>query len=56
METNPRMIGHAVFQGESDFPQQIPINNQNDHVYFKGWKKMFSLKIFLIKLTDNLPK
>ena len=56
METNPRMIEHAVFQGESYFLQQIQINNQNDRVYFKGWREMFPIKTFLIKLTDNPSK
>ena len=31
-ETNPGMIERAVFQDESDFPLQIPINSQNDRV------------------------
>ena len=31
-ETNPRMIERAVYQDESDFPLQIPINSQNDCV------------------------
>ena len=30
---NPRMIERAVFQDESDFPLQIPLNCQNDRVY-----------------------
>ena len=36
---NPRMIERAVFQDESDFPLQVPLNNQNDRVYYKGTKK-----------------
>ena len=32
------MIEHAVFQDESDFPLEIPMNNQNNRVYFKGKK------------------
>lgn len=36
---NPRMIERAVFQDESDFPLEIPINRQNNRVYFKGQKK-----------------
>ena len=32
-QKNPRMIERAVFQDESDFPLQIPLNNQNDRVY-----------------------
>ena len=32
------MIERAVFQDESDFPLQIPLNNQNNCVYFKGQK------------------
>ena len=32
LETNPGMIERAVFQDESDFPLQIPINSQNDRV------------------------
>ena len=31
-ETNPRMIERAVYQDESDFPLQIPMNSQNDCV------------------------
>ena len=29
----------SVFQDESDFPLQVPINSQNDHVCFKDQKK-----------------
>ena len=36
---NPRMIERAVFQDESDFPLQVPLNSQNDRVYYKGKKK-----------------
>ena len=43
-ETNPRMVQHAVFKDERDFPLQIPINNQNDRVCFKGQKKVVSHK------------
>ena len=32
------MIERAVFQDESPFPLQIPINKQNNRVYFKGKK------------------
>jgi len=35
---NPRMIERAVFQDESDFPLEIPLNSQNDIVNFKGQK------------------
>lgn len=35
---NPRMIERAVFQDECDFPLQVPLNNQNNRVYFKGTK------------------
>ena len=38
-ETNLPMIEHGVFQDESDFTLQIPINSENEHVYFKGRKK-----------------
>jgi len=38
-EKKPRMIERAVFQDESDFPLQIPINCQNNRVYYKGQKK-----------------
>ena len=50
------MIEHAVFQDESDFPLQIPINSQNDSVYFKDQKKDVPEKNFPIKLIGNLPK
>jgi len=36
---NPCMIKRAVFQDESDFPLEIPLNSQNDRVYFKGQKE-----------------
>ena len=36
---NPRMIERAVFQDESEFPLEIPINHQNNRVYYKGKKK-----------------
>ena len=35
---NPRMVERAVFQDESDFPLQIPINKQNNRIYFRGKK------------------
>ncbi|XP_066910471.1 uncharacterized protein [Clytia hemisphaerica] len=38
-KSNPRMIERAVFQDESDFPLQVPLNTQNDRVYSKGLKK-----------------
>lgn len=38
-KNNPRMIERAVFQDESDFPLQIPLNSQNDRVYHKGKKQ-----------------
>ena len=38
-EANPPLIEHAVFQDESDFPLQIPVNSRNDRVYFKDQKK-----------------
>ena len=38
-QTNPRMIERAVFQDESDFPLQVPLNIQNNRVYYKGKKK-----------------
>ena len=38
-KSNPRMIERAVFQDESDFPLQVPLNAQNDRVYSKGLKK-----------------
>ena len=38
-KSNSRMIERAVFQDESNFPLQVPLNSQNDRVYFKGQKK-----------------
>ena len=38
-QTNPRMIERAVFQDEGDFPLQVPLNIQNNRVYYKGKKK-----------------
>ena len=38
-KSNPRLIERAVFQDESDFPLQVPLNTQNDQVYSKGLKK-----------------
>ena len=43
-EANPRIIEHAVFRDESDFPLQIPINSQNGRVCFKGQKKIVADK------------
>ena len=37
--TTKRKIERAVFQDESNFPLQTPINRQNNRVYFKGKKK-----------------
>ena len=36
---NPRMIERAIFQDESDFPLQVPLNSQHDRGYHKGKKK-----------------
>ena len=36
-ETN--LAERAVFQDESDFPLQIPINSRSDHIHFKDQKK-----------------
>jgi len=38
-QKNPRMIERAVFQDESDFRLQVPLNIQNNRVYYKGKKK-----------------
>ena len=36
---NPCMVERAVFQYECDFPLQVPLNNQNNQMYYKGKKK-----------------
>lgn len=36
---NLRITECAVFQNKSGFPLQIPMNDQNDRVYFKETKK-----------------
>ena len=36
---NPCMVERAVFQYECDFPLQVPLNNRNNRVYYKGKKK-----------------
>lgn len=38
-ESNPRLIEKCAFQDEKDFPLEVPLNPQNDRVYFKGDKK-----------------
>lgn len=43
-EKNLQMMERTVIQDESGFPSQIPINSQNDRVYFKGQKKDISKK------------
>ena len=49
-ETKPPLIEHAVFQDESDFPLQIPVNSQNGRVCFKDQKKdVHSLKSVQIR-------
>ena len=35
---NPRMIERCVWQDEKDFTVDVPVNNQNDRVYYKGKK------------------
>ena len=35
---NPRMIEKCVWQDEKDFPLDVPVNTQNDRVYYKGKK------------------
>ena len=42
--TNPRKIERVVFQDEKDFPLEIPLNAQNNRVYFKGKKSDVPLK------------
>lgn len=37
-EKNQRFIEKAVWQDEKDFPLDIPVNTQNDRVYYKGKK------------------
>jgi transposase len=37
-EQNPRMVERAVFQDESPFTLEVPVNSQNNRVYFKGDK------------------
>ncbi|XP_066927411.1 uncharacterized protein [Clytia hemisphaerica] len=38
-ERNPRLIEKCAFQDEKDFSLEVPLNHQNDRVYFKGGKK-----------------
>ena len=38
-ERNPRLVEKCVFQDEKDFPLEVPLNHQNDRVYFQGDKK-----------------
>ena len=33
------MIERAIIQDECDFPLQVPLNNQNNRVYYKGNKR-----------------
>ena len=37
-EQNPCMVERAVFQDESPFTLEVPVNFQNNRVYFKGDK------------------
>ena len=37
-EQNERMIEKCVWQDEKDFPLDLPVNAQNDRVYYKGKK------------------
>ena len=43
---NPRMVERAVFQDECDFPLQIPVNNQNNRVYYNGKKNIYLKRIY----------
>ena len=36
---NKRMVEKTVWQDEKDFPLHVPVNAQNDRVYYKGSKK-----------------
>ena len=38
-ERNPRLIEKCVFQDEKHFTLEVPLNPQNDRVYYKGEKK-----------------
>ena len=49
------MMERTVIQDESGFPSQIPINSQNDRVYFKEQKKDISKKN-LYRQTDSVLK
>ena len=42
-ERNPR-IERLAFQDERGFPLEVPLNPQNDRVYFKGDKKHVPVK------------
>lgn len=37
-EKNPRMIEKTVWQDEKDFSLHVPVNTQNDRVYYQGKK------------------
>ena len=37
-EKNSRMIEKTVWQDEKDFPLHVPVNSQNDRVYYRGRK------------------
>ena len=38
-EKNPRSIEKLVWQDEKDFPLEVPLNRQNNRVYYKGLKR-----------------
>ena len=37
-ENNPRLIERCVWQDEKDFTLDVPVNHQNDRVYYRGKK------------------
>ena len=53
---NPRYIEKIVWQDEKDFPLQVPLNPQNNRVYFKGKKRDVPNKNLFFKSKKQCKK
>ena len=53
---NPRYVEKIVWQDEKDFPLQVPLNRQNNRVYFKGFKRDVPAKNLFFKSKKQCKK
>lgn len=56
LEKNPRIIKCAVFQDESEFPLELPLNIKINTAYYNGKKRTFQKNTFFIHKIVSLLK